>query len=90
MKPTSYKIHLPNGHTIDAKDAHNLEIILSMNVCRVYQSQQIRIEPVWPTREALGVSRDHTDDILNKVKNFRSSLRNHERDCKCSDCYPLY
>jgi len=88
MKPTSYKIHLPNGHTIDAKDSHNLDLILSLNVCRVYQSQQIRIEPVWPTREALGVSRnDHA--IRNKVNDFRSSLRQHERDCQCWDCQTL-
>jgi len=86
MKPTSYKIHLPNGVTIDARDAHNLEIILSMNVCRVYQSQQIRIEPVWVSRdpgETLGVRRVSTS---NKLNEFRAALHCHENDCHCEEC----
>jgi hypothetical protein len=89
MTRLSYKIHLPNGIVIDAKNSHNLEIILSLNVCRVYQPSQIHIEPIYPRHnpgEALGVRRD---SIQHKQKDFVSSLRRHERDCPCGDCEAL-
>ena len=86
MKPTSYKIHLPNDSTINAKDSHNLDLILSLNVCRMYEAEQIRIEPVWVSRdpgEALGVRRVPTS---NKLNEFRAALRRHENDCHCEEC----
>lgn len=89
MKPLSYKIHLPTGTVITARNTQELENILNMNVCRVYRSNQIRIEPVWPshdTGEALGVRRDA---IQQKQKDFSRALRHHELDCLCPDCLAL-
>ena len=85
MKPLSYKIHLPTDTVIMARNSQELENILGLNVCRVYQSQQIRIEPVWERSEARPVN----TAIRNKVKDFRSSLTRHERDCPCADCRTL-
>jgi len=55
-------------------------------VCRVYQSQQIRIEPVWERREALGVSRDNDAAIRQTTNNFGRGHIGHELDCDCADC----
>lgn len=82
MKPLSYKIHLPTGTVITAHNEQELKNILNMNVCRVYQSCQIRIEPVWERSEARPVNAA----IRQKLNNFRVALRHHERDCQCADC----
>lgn len=85
MKPISYKIHLPTGSHITARNTQELENILNMNVCRVYQSQQIRIEPVWDRSEA----RPASAAIRNKLNEFRVALQRHELDCDCADCQPV-
>jgi hypothetical protein len=52
MTPTSYIVHLPSGRVIVAKDGQNLDLILSLNVCRVWQARQLRIEPVYDRRDS--------------------------------------
>lgn len=89
MKPLSYKIHLPTGTVITAHNEQELKNILNMNVCRVYQSSQIRIEPVWSSRDG-GVTESVTrGSIRQKLNNFRVAMRQHERDCPCPDCEAL-
>lgn len=85
MKPLSYKIHLPTGSHITARNSQELENILNMNVCRVYQSQQIRIEPVWEQSEA----RPANTSIRQTTNNLHRRMVTHERDCQCADCQPV-
>lgn len=67
---------------ITAKNSQELENILGLNVCRVHQSQQIRIEPVWERSEA----RPANASIHKTTNDFRRRLTTCEIDCTCHDC----
>lgn len=70
MTTTSYRIHLPTGSIITARNSTELDKILSLNVCRVYQGCQIRIEPVFHT------DAKHSRNIVNRqaFRRFASLL----------------
>lgn len=85
MNKTSYKIHLPTGSHITARNSQELENILGMNVCRVYQSSQLRIEPVWERSEA----RPANTAIRQTTNKLHVALKRHELDCDYADCQPL-
>ena len=85
MIQTSYTIHLPTGVKINAKNHVELDNILTLNVCRVWKSTQIRVEVVFNT---VGNITNMYSDKLRRMKHFQARLT-HELDCKCVDCVEL-
>lgn len=47
MSTTQYKIHLPHGTVLTARNATQLDEFMNLNLVRLYQPRQIRIEPVF-------------------------------------------
>lgn len=89
-KPTTqYKIHLPSGKVIHACDGHDLDKILSLNVCRVYQGCQIRIEPVFDNDPREASAARHLLQSKQVRRTWRSRLmrtESHPHDCLCWEC----